>query len=134
MPRHLFIMLIGNNLIFVLSSLTNYHSDKYYFIFQNIFHYIVLLGVVLFLSLSNTLSRNIRKRILQIDTVIDSTTKVRGVIDALQCTDIGYGSAESKRSLESINVPRSLMVGTIESNRVNLRIIFIGLCSILLFL
>jgi len=104
------------------------------FCFEIPINYIVLLGVVLFLSLSNTLSRNIGKRILQIDTVIDSTTKVRGVIDALQCTDIGYGSAESKRSLESINVPRSLMVGTIESNRVNLRIIFIGLCSILLFL
>lgn len=97
-------------------------------------HVILLLGTVLFLSLSNTLSRNIGKRILQIDTVIDSTTKVRGVIDALQSTDIGYGSVESKGSLEKVNVPRSLIVGTIEANRVNLRIIFIRLCSILLFL
>jgi len=97
-------------------------------------NYIVLLGTVLFLSLGNTLSRNIGKRILQIDTVMDSTTKVRGVIDALQSTDIGYGSVESKRSLERVNVPRSLIVGTIEPNRVNLRIIFIRLCSILLFL
>lgn len=92
------------------------------------------LGIVLFLSVSNTLSRNMGKRILQIDTVMDSTTKVRGVIDALQSTDMGYGSVESKRSLERINVPRSLIVGTIESNRVNLRIIFIRVCSILLFL
>jgi len=97
-------------------------------------NYIVLLGMVLFLSLGNTLSRNIGKRILQIDTVMDSTTKVRGVIDALQSTDIGYGSVESKRSLERVNVPRSLIVGTMEANRVNLRIIFIRLCSILLFL
>merc|ERR1712098_733794 len=56
------------------------------------------------------------------------------VIDSLQSTDIGYGRLESKRALEGLRVPRSLMVGTIESNRVNLRIIFIRLCSILLFL
>merc|ERR1712033_71436 len=54
-------------------------------------NYIVLLGTVSFLFLGNALSRNIGKRILQIDTVMDSTTKVRGVIDVLQSTDIGYG-------------------------------------------
>jgi len=97
-------------------------------------NYITLLGALLFLFSGNTLSRNIGKRILQIDTVMDSATKTRGVIDALQCTDIGHGRVEHKKSLERMNVPRSLIVGTMESNRVNLRLIFIRLCSILLFL
>jgi len=96
-------------------------------------NYIVLLGTVLFLFSGNTLSRNAGKRILQIDTVMDSITKMRGIIDALQSTDIGYGRIEYKKFLERTNVPRSLIVGTIEANRVNLRIIVIRLCSILLF-
>ena len=97
-------------------------------------NYIVLLGIVVFLFSGNTLSRNIGKRILQIDTIMDLTGKLRGVIDVLQCTDIGYGRVESKGCLERINAPRSLIVGTMWPNRVNLRIIFIRLCSILLFL
>ena len=104
------------------------------FCYEMPINYIVLGGLILFLRVGNTLSRNIGKRMLQIDTVMDSTTKVRRVIDSLQSTDIGYGRLESKRALEGLRVPRSLMVGTIESNRVNLRIIFIRLCSILLFL
>jgi len=75
-------------------------------------NYIVLLGIVVFLSSGNTLSRNIGKRILQIDTIMDLTGKLRGVIDVLQCTDIGYGRVESKGCLERVNAPRSLIVGT----------------------
>jgi len=97
-------------------------------------NYIVSLGVVLFLSSSNSLSRNIGKRILQMDTVIDSAIKASGKMDFLQLTDIGYGRVESKGSLERVNAARSLIVGTMGPNRVNSRIIFISLCSILLFL
>merc|ERR1712110_1222937 len=104
------------------------------FCYEMPINYIVLGGLILFLRAGNTLSRNIGKRILQIDTVMDSTTKVRRVIDSLQSTDIGYGRLESKRALEGLRVPRSLIVGTTESNRVNLRILFIRLCSISLFL
>jgi len=94
----------------------------------------VLRGIIIFLVLGNTLSRNIGKRILQMDTIIDSFTKSRSTMQCLQSTDIGYGRVESKKAMEGLNLPRSLMVGTIESNRVNLRIILIRLCSILLFL
>lgn len=97
-------------------------------------NYIIFLGIVSFLLLNNALSRNTGKRILQIDAIMDSITKARGVIDALQSTDIGYGRVESKRSLERVNIARSLIVGTMRSDRVNLRIIFIRVCSILLFL
>jgi len=103
------------------------------FCYEMPINYIVLLGIVLFLFSGNTLSRNVGKRLLQIDTVMDSITKMRGIIDALQSTDIGYGRIEYKKFLERTNVPRSLIVGTMEANRVNLRIIVIRLCSILLF-
>lgn len=91
-------------------------------------------GTIVFLAFGNTLSSNMGKRMLQMDTVIDSFTKSRSVMQCLQSTDIGYGRVESKKAIEGLNLPRSLIVGTIESNRVNLRIIFIRLCSILLFL
>jgi len=82
------------------------------FCYEMPINYIVLLGIVLFLFSGNTLSRNIGKRILQIDTIMDLTGKLRGVIDVLQSTDIGYGRVESKGFLERVNAARSLIVGT----------------------
>lgn len=103
------------------------------FCYEMPINYLVLGGIILFLRAGNSLSRNIGKSILQIDSGMDSITKIRRAINFLQVTDIGYGRLESKQVLEGLIVPRSLIVGTIEPNRVNLRIIFIRLCSILLF-
>lgn len=95
---------------------------------------IVIIGVIFFLGSNSTLCSNIRKSILQMDRVIDSLRKSRCCIQFLQSTDIGYGRVESKKVIESLAIGGSLMVGTIESNRVNLRIIVVRACSILLFL
>ena len=105
------------------------------FCFEVPINYVVVGGMVLFLHISNSLSSNIGKRMLQIDTVIDSITKSGGEgVDALKSTDMGYGSLEFKGSLERVGALRSLMVGVIQSNRVNSRIIFIRFCLTLLFL
>lgn len=79
------------------------------------------------------MSSNIRKRILQIDSVIDSLLKTGRHIILVKGVDTGFGRVESKGALKGVNELRSLMVGTIRSNRVNLRLVFIRLCSTLLF-
>lgn len=107
---------------------------RHVFCYEIPVNYIVLLGIALFLCLSNNLSRNTGKRILQLDSVMDSLVKARRrAVGTLQLTDIGYGSLESKKSLETVSIFRSLIVGTLLPNRVNLRIMLIRLCSILLF-
>jgi len=71
------------------------------------------------------MSSNRARRIFQMDHLMDSLSKRRSEIKSLQTLDIGYGRLESRRALKDFNFLGSLMVGTIESNRVNLRIIFI---------
>lgn len=95
---------------------------------------VVIGSVISFLVLSNRLSSNMRRRMFQINRMIDSVTKLSSTIQCLQSTDIGYGRVESKRIIEDLVLPRSLMIGSIRSNRVNLRIMILRLCSILLFL
>jgi len=73
--------------------------------------------------LLNPLSSNMGKRIGQIDSVIDSMLKSGRVVRCLQSTDIGFMRTAPNEALSGLNSIRSLMVGTIIGNRVNLSII-----------
>jgi len=104
------------------------------FFYEIPINYIIVVGGLLFLYSINTLSRNMAKRMLQIDTIIDTGSKVRSAIAFFQSTDIGYGRVEYKPVTESVNTFSRLIVGIMERNRVNLRVILIRLCLVLLFL
>lgn len=82
---------------------------------------------------NSRLSSNIGKRMLQIDSIMDSLTKTAINISQIKAVDIGFGRVESKEALTRVNKVSSLIVGTIRTDRVNLRLIFIRLCSISLF-
>lgn len=74
------------------------------------------------------------KRILQMDSVIDSLRINSREIQLVQTTDMGYGSFDHTGPLEKVGSLRSMIVGLIAPDRVNIRLLLVGLCITLLFL
>lgn len=71
---------------------------------------------------------------LQIDRIMDFVRMKGSMIQKLHCTDIGYGSFEHLNVSQKVGQLRSIIVGVIAPNRVNIRFLCLGLCTALLFM